>query len=405
MVNKNILFITPFPISVPLDGGKKCILNRIQYFSQKCVVDVLMLGAKHSETAVEEYRSLFCKARHIMVLPEQAGALNKMGTWRKIKTAFNWVITNIPRSVQRLVYNEKKGKIMEYILREKIDVVVFEFPQTMEVVDLKILKKENIKTIVVAHGVESLFFKELRNDLPDFLVKIEFERIERYECKSLKQVDKVIGIAPEDVEYLKKRHQLDNILYLPPYFSTQKDKWLNIKSTDYIIFCGALSFYPNYQGILWFLDNIFNKYTSIYINVKLKLTGKITETMKAELSKYNNLIFTGYLSEQDLENEIINSAFMVVPIVKGSGVKIKLLEALSYGVPTITTLHGAAGVPFKGERPYLTGANEKEILDYMILLTENNNEKEKLSERARAFFESTYASSKNTEAWERELVN
>lgn len=405
-MEKKILYITPFAISLPLDGGKKCILSRIKYFSERYIVDILMLNVKPSEMKLDQYNLFFDKVRNIMVLPDKNLSLNRSGNWEKFKIFCNWMKSDLPRGVEYAKYDEKKDMIMQYILNEKINIVVFEFPYTTEVVNLKQLEKYNIKMILVAHGVESIFFKELRNDLPKIIVQMEFNRWEKYENKILKQVDKVIGISPEDVKYLQYHHQLDNIIYIPPYFSSKKVVWNNTKKNDYIIFCGALSFYPNYQGIKWFLDNVFEKYRLQYKNIKLKITGKIDKWIEKEFSRYDNLIFTGYLSQPDLEKEIIYSAFTVVPILKGSGVKIKLLEALSYGVPTITTLHGSEGVPFSQKMiPYLVGKDEKEMLEHMILLTEDDNQKETLSANAKRFFEEIYSSKKNAQKWEQEMFD
>ena len=61
---------------------------------------------------------------------------------------------------------------------------------------------------------------------------------------------------------------------------------------------------------------------------------------------------------------MLNSLFAVVPIMGGSGVKVKLLESMAYGIPTITTLHGYQGVEFseRTEPPFLVAEDENDFL-------------------------------------------
>lgn len=159
---------------------------------------------------------------------------------------------------------------------------------------------------------------------------------------------------------------------------------------------------PNYHGIKWFLDKVCQGDLTCLGNgkVKLKITGKISEKIKDEFSKYKNIDFTGYLSDEDLEKLMLNAKCSIVPILIGSGIKIKLLKSLSYGIPTITTMHGASGIIYDGQEPFYIGKNESMFLSLTNLLINNRDKRKILSKRAKQFFESVYASEKNIKNWE-----
>ena len=99
---------------------------------------------------------------------------------------------------------------------------------------------------------------------------------------------------------------------------------------------------------------------------------------------------------------MIGAQFAVVPIIKGSEVKVKLLDAMAIGVPVVTTLHGRQGVfsdVLQGEEPFLCGENANAFLQHMYVLTEDDDMAAMLGNRAKYFYDTTYASAENVDRW------
>jgi len=59
--------------------------------------------------------------------------------------------------------------------------------------------------------------------------------------------------------------------------------------------------------------------------------------------------------------------FVVIPMFTGAGVKIKLIEAMSYGLPIITTPKGARGIPYPRNSPFCIARNRDEFISNMFL--------------------------------------
>ena len=392
---QKILEISPFTLSLPLDGGKECIVERIKYFANNDNMDIRLITL--NTDSIGNMKETFSNINEIKTIP-----VNKNKS--KILSMLKWILIGKPKSVIDFNVTVYKEKITKYILNEKFEVVVFEFPYTTEFVDLKKLKSNNIRIVIIAHGVEEEFFRELRSlDLPQFIINIEARHWHKYEKKILNFADTVIGIAPNDVSFLKENHKLNNIYYLPPYLKKENKSWVDNEDSNYIIFCGSLSFLPNYHGIKWFLDKVCQGDLTCLGNgkVKLKITGKI----KDEFSKYKNIDFTGYLSDEDLEKLMLNAKCSIVPILIGSGIKIKLLKSLSYGIPTITTMHGASGIIYDGQEPFYVGKNENMFLALTNLLINDKDKRNILSKRAKYFFDTVYASKKNIKDWENLILD
>ena len=79
--------------------------------------------------------------------------------------------------------------------------------------------------------------------------------------------------------------------YLPALLPRATDMWSN-RDSDYILFAGSLTFYPNYYSIMWFLKNVWTKFNKMCPNLKLKITGATTEKIKeVRGTAYNSSLF------------------------------------------------------------------------------------------------------------------
>lgn len=112
-----------------------------------------------------------------------------------------------------------------------------------------------------------------------------------------------------------------------------------------LVFLGPDYHTPNLMGLSWFLDNCWGKLLQKDKSYKLKIIGKWNnDNITAFKRKYSNLTFTGFV--KNLEDEI-KGTIMIVPILIGSGIRIKILEACSKGIPFVSTSIGAEGIPLE----------------------------------------------------------
>lgn len=159
-------------------------------------------------------------------------------------------------------------------------------------------------------------------------------------------------------------HSLPDVVYYPSSVETRllnrQTKNLNVKKlnlfyiekaipkihkSDFIkregiIFVGGFKHKPNLDGILWF----FNK---IYPNIKSDIIVHIVgSNITPEIKKLNNgnIIVHGFLPDSNLDVLYRSVKMAIVPLRYGAGVKGKLLEAMFYGLPVISTSIGAEGL-------------------------------------------------------------
>ena len=122
---------------------------------------------------------------------------------------------------------------------------------------------------------------------------------------------------------------------------SRKFKKRKILSFKYIIYSGSYKYLPNKNAIDYLVNVLMPKLIKKFPKLKLILTGG------GYVEKKNYIINFGIVSKPKLLNLIYNSKLMVVPIDKGTGTRIKIIEAMLIGAKILTTKKGIEGISFK----------------------------------------------------------
>lgn len=110
-----------------------------------------------------------------------------------------------------------------------------------------------------------------------------------------------------------------------------------------VVFVAGFGHPPNVDAALWFIKDIWPRIQSVYPDVHLTLVGsKPTPEIQALAS--SSVTVTGYVSDEELQQRYLSARVAVVPLRYGAGVKNKVIEAMAFGVPLVTTPVGAQGV-------------------------------------------------------------
>lgn len=110
-----------------------------------------------------------------------------------------------------------------------------------------------------------------------------------------------------------------------------------------LLFVGRLSWSPNSKGVSWFLRNVWPILLSTYPNLRFRIVGAgLSETLVDEWNAVPGVKVAGFVD--DLKAEYRRADIVVAPIFEGAGTKIKILEALAFGRPCVTTPAGYDGL-------------------------------------------------------------
>ena len=145
------------------------------------------------------------------------------------------------------------------------------------------------------------------------------------------------------------------ITVYPPLTFTKQDVVDN-KNILYIASNNQL----NKEGLVWFIDNIFPQVVALYPQYTLLIGGKISDAMK----EYSNNPNVKILGMVDNIVEFYKQGNIVVnPTLKGTGLKIKTIEAISYGKLVITSKHSSEGLYDNKDIPTFVGASASDFVE------------------------------------------
>jgi glycosyltransferase involved in cell wall biosynthesis len=186
----------------------------------------------------------------------------------------------------------------------------------------------------------------------------------------LNKYDGVITLS--DIDNVKLKHEGVSV----PIFSSVAVVNTNERSVSSNDFNNVLSFVgpsthsPNYIGIKWFLEKCWDKLLQKDASYRLKIVGNWSEDKRCEIrSMYKNIDFAGFVPNLA---DALNNTIMIVPITVGSGIRMKILEAASLGIPFVSTTVGAEGLPFESGRDCLKGDTPEEFVNAILKMRDKS---------------------------------
>lgn len=133
----------------------------------------------------------------------------------------------------------------------------------------------------------------------------------------------------------------------------------------------------NAQSAAWFFEKV---YPLLPANLKICVIGKIGQV----IGDYPNV--SKELSVPDLDAFYADSKIAICPMLSGSGVKIKVVEALSFGIPVVCNTRGVDGLSNKTGNGCLVTDDPKQFSQYIIELSQNPDFWNAQSQKAQSFF-------------------
>lgn len=229
------------------------------------------------------------------------------------------------------------------------------------------LKKSGYKGVIIGffHNVEILYFKAKLGHKPwRFIITGCADRNDRWTCR---YADRTISLNSRDAEVIKERYGRMPDAIVPVTFNdTYSKKSYPEQLTSrkpLCLFLGAY-FAPNCEGIEWFSRNVYPN-----VDIEMKIVGKGMSRIK---DNYYVPDGTRIVSDApDLVPYYEEADIMVLPIFKGSGMKVKTCESLMYGKNIIATTEALEGYDLDYDRMGAKCNTAREFIDAIKSFAEN----------------------------------
>lgn len=270
----------------------------------------------------------------------------------------------------------------------KPDTIVIEWTEFVVFIPQIKLIYPNVKIVAIEEDVTFLKYNRSIEKASNVLKKISwmfrYFRLKNSELNALRMSDLVILNNPKD-EKLVKGEGINKTWHWTPYFNNMVNLERGRRITKDIIFYGAMNRAENYDSVIWFIKNVFNEIDDN--DVRFVIVGNKPPKELLELSN-DRIIVTGFVDS--VAPFFQTSLCCVAPLVMGAGVKIKVLEALSAGIPVLTNSIGIEGIPAQNGKEYLYCNSTKEYVESINSLITNPQIGSMLGTNAKIFISENY---------------
>ncbi|RYD77481.1 MAG: glycosyltransferase [Sphingobacteriales bacterium] len=373
----------PWP---PHDGGAIAMLNMTKAFhALGHEVHLLCLNTRKHFVEKEDMPEIFrelasFRAVYINTDVEPGGAL------------MNLLFSKESYHLSRFRSKAFSGKLIYVLENFKFDIIQLEGLHIS--IYLPIIRKySKAKVVLRAHNIEFLIWERLaaseENKLKKWYVSLLAERLKKYEVDVLNKFDAIVPITEHDAQTFRELGCKIPIHVSPTGLDLDEYK-IEKAATEFpsVFHLGALDWMPNIQGLDWFIQQVWPKIHTKYPEIKFYIAGRHMP------SSFKMLQVAGVeiVGEVDNAKVFMNSkAIMVVPLLSGSGMRIKIIEGMALAITIVSTSIGAEGIEVENGINILIANDADDFADAVLRCINDRNFCENLGENAQKLVEEEYS--------------
>jgi glycosyltransferase involved in cell wall biosynthesis len=251
-----------------------------------------------------------------------------------------------------------------------------------------IRKFSKAKIVLRAHNIEHIIWERHLENQSNFskkwYLKLQTKRLKKFELENFQKVDAIVPITPAD-EMLIKEFVGDKVLRTVltgvnmDEYSIEKSEFFEQKS----IFCfGSMDWLPNQLAVQWFLDNCWPNVIREVPDCKFVIAGRNIPSSFKNLSDSRIIILENVPHPEEIYSKF---NIMLVPLQSGSGLRIKIVEGLSYGKAIVSTRIGAEGISVESGKNIVLADEADEFSSRVVQLLRDSDRCNQLEINARSF--------------------
>ena len=304
--------------------------------------------------------------------------------------AFKNLFTNNSYHVERFVSARFTDRLKDILQESDYDVVQLEMVMMAAYINV-IRSHSKAKIVLRAHNIEHLIWERVAentgNPLKNWYLRHLARTLKLFELNAIGKVDGVAAITGKDAEFFSSLTSKP-VTSIP--FGINPGDYVvaeNVKKHPTIFIIGSMNWIPNQEGVRWFLMNVWSDLHKRYPELEFHIAGReMPSWMK-------NIILDHVIVEGEVPDA---SAFyeandiMIVPLFSGSGIRVKVIEAMAYGKTVVSTSLGAEGIMYTRGENILIADLACEFFEMISVCIEHPEVLRKTASNARKLIETSY---------------
>lgn len=221
--------------------------------------------------------------------------------------------------------------------------------------------------------------------------RIDAFLIKRAEARVARLWDGISVCADDDVASLKAKHPKARVIKVPNVLDRPRLAPRSADGRFRLLFVGNLSFSANVDGLQWFMEEGWPEAVRAIPNLLLTVAGINPSPRVYALSQRQGVEL--HANVPSLQPFYAGCDAVIAPILFGSGTRIKILEAMAYGRPVVSTSMGAEGLGLVDRRHCLLADTPGDFVRSIVELANDTTLRETLATAAHAFQRDHYSPS------------
>jgi glycosyltransferase involved in cell wall biosynthesis len=280
----------------------------------------------------------------------------------------NLLFSGKPYNALRFVSAEFENKLVDMLSAKTYDIVQLEGLYLAPYIPAI---RRNSRGLIAfrAHNVEHEIWQRLALSEKNLYRKWYFgtlaKRILHYETEIMNSYDLLVPITERDLEHFNRMGNTSSAHVCPAGvdIDTVPSGGTIHQAPKYdfsIFFLGSLDWMPNQEGLLWFISKVFPELHHRNPGLKFHIAGRNLPDKLLQKLKKPGLVVHGEVT--DAAKFMKTYGILVAPCFSGSGMRVKVIEAMAKGKPVVTTPLGAEGLPVRHGKNIILANQAEEFL-------------------------------------------
>ena len=376
-----ILFLTqicPYP---PTNGGAIKTYNILKHLGTRHEVSLLMFIRREAELSALSHLSQFCREIDHCTI-ERSPAKNLRDAIACLASGRSFIISRDRRP-------EMQAKVLSHLGKHPDLVYVDHLQMSQFIPDPApcpiLLDEHNIEWRIIQRFAQPgvPLYQRLFGSL-------EWRKLREYELSACNKAALVLTVTPNDREMLVDNGiSAGKVDFLPIGIDIDRLP-VNLRpESKTILSIGTMSWPPNIDAIGHFAREVYPLIKREVPEAQLTIVGSSPPPQIKALEKDPSIKVTGFVD--DVRPYAEAAAVFVAPLRIGSGMRVKILEAMALGLPIVSTSVGCEGICLQPGKHALVSDPPRKLANSVIQLLRNPHMREKIGSAGRSFVESHYA--------------